>query len=84
MKKSDYNRMQRSYKIIAGPRIFCRKSIKKKESMDMLLMSEKQSLLKEIIDMKKRNFEGLGNLQSTPIQKQNYAIILLSTRKLQG
>ena len=51
-----------SYKIIAGPKDILQKIKKrKKESMDMLLMSEKnKSLPKEIIDMKKRNFERIG------------------------
>src|SRR3989338_6657399 len=73
-----------SYKIIAGPKDILQKIKKrKKESMDMLLMSEKnKSLPKEIIDMKKRNFERIGEFAINTNQKAKLCDYLIVNEKI--
>jgi hypothetical protein len=73
-----------SYKIIAGPKDILQKIEKrKKESMDMLLMSEKnKSLPQDIIDMKKLNFQRIGEFAINTNPKARLCEYLIVNEKI--
>jgi hypothetical protein len=73
-----------TYKIIGGPKNIIEKVNKRKqESMSMLLESEKnESLPKEIIEMKKKNFERVGEFAINTNPKARLCDYLIVNEKI--
>ena len=73
-----------NYKIIGGPKDIIEKLNKRKdESMQMLLEAEKnKSLPKEIIEMKKKNFERVGEFAINTNPKARLCDYLIVNEKI--